>query len=128
MSARGDGRGCVRLRVERPGRHLGRDRRGSALVWVVWSPDGAGQGAQLRAPTPCRERRHAGGAVQRANLGAASKFNPPGMGQGRVYVGTREGKVYGFGAPVNQPLVGIPVNLGTVNLGKSSSGAGGLHR
>src|SRR5262249_33597753 len=48
--------------------------------------------------------------------------NPPGIGDGRVYVGTRDGNVYGFGAPVDQPLGSTPVNLGTVQLGNSTTG------
>src|SRR5262249_23760646 len=93
---------------------------GSAMVWVVWSPDGTGVGGQLRAYDAGPE----GGTVNmrfRAPIGVASKFNPPGIGQGIVYVGTRDGKVYGFGSPVNQPLATMPVNLGTVNVGSSSS-------
>ena len=94
---------------------------GTALVWVVWMPDGSGQNAQLRAydavPT--------GGNLSlrwSTPIGTASKFNPPGVGNGRVYVGTRDGNVYGFGAPVDQPLMTTPLNLGTVDLGKSNSG------
>ena len=45
-----------------------------------------------------------------------------------MYVGTREGKVYGFGAPVDQPLSSTPVNLGTVDPGQQREWAGGLHR
>ena len=94
---------------------------GSALVWTVWMPDGSGQGAQLRAydvlpvdgTLPLRFT---------ANVGTGTKFNPPGIGDGRVYVGTRDGKVFGFGAPVDQPLSASPVNVGTVNLGGSTSG------
>ncbi|HEY1908697.1 MAG TPA: choice-of-anchor D domain-containing protein [Myxococcaceae bacterium] len=94
---------------------------GSALVWTVWMPDGSGQGAQLRAydvlpingTLPLRFT---------ANVGTGTKFNPPGIGDGRVYVGTRDGNVYAFGAPVDQPLTASPVNLGTVDLGNSTSG------
>ena len=94
---------------------------GSALVWVVWMPDGSGQGAQLRA----YDALPSGGTLPlrfTANVGTGTKFNPPGIGDGRVYVGTREGKVYGFGAPVDQPLASSPVDLGTVTLGNSVGG------
>jgi len=93
---------------------------GSAMVWVVWSPDGTGVGGQLRG----YDAVPVGGTLPlrfSAPIGVASKFNPPGIGQGVVYVGTRDGHVYAFGAPVNQPLATMPVNLGTVNLGSSSS-------
>jgi iron transport multicopper oxidase len=94
---------------------------GTALVWVVWMPDGTGQNAQLRA----YDAVPSGGALSlrwSTPIGTASKFNPPGIGNGRVYVGTREGKVYGFGAPVDQPLTSKPVDLGKVQVGNSSSG------
>ena len=94
---------------------------GTALVWVVWMPDGSGQNAQLRA----YDAVPSGGALSlrwSTPIGTASKFNPPGIGNGRVYVGTRDGNVYGFGAPVDQPLTTNPLNLGTVDVGKSASG------
>jgi iron transport multicopper oxidase len=94
---------------------------GTALVWVVWMPNGSGQNAQLRA----YDAVPSGGALSlrwSTPIGTASKFNPPGIGAGRVYVGTRDGNVYGFGAPVDQPLTTTPLNLGTVDVGKSASG------
>ncbi len=72
---------------------------GTALVWIVWSPDGSGNGAQLRAYDPIP----VGGApVLRysAPVGQASKFASPGVGDGRLYVGTRDGLVRAFGAPM----------------------------
>ena len=94
---------------------------GSALVWVVWMPDGSGQNAQLRA----YDAVPSGGTLPlrfSTPIGTGSKFNAPGIGDGRVYVGTRDGNVYGFGAPVDQPLASSPVNMGTVDLGNSASG------
>ena len=73
---------------------------GSALVWTVFMTDGSGAGAALRA----YDAVPSGGApVLRysAPVGIASKFNPPGIGFGRVYVGARDGHVLGFGpAPI----------------------------
>lgn len=69
---------------------------GSALVWTVFMPDGSGANAVLRA----YDAVPSGGApVLRysAPVGTASKFNPPGIGFGRVYVGARDGHVLGFG-------------------------------
>ncbi|RPH65739.1 MAG: choice-of-anchor D domain-containing protein [Myxococcaceae bacterium] len=94
---------------------------GTALVWMVWMPDGSGQNAQLRAYDAVPDQGTLSLRFSFA-VGTASKFNPPGIGDGRVYVGTREGKVFGFGAPVDQPLGSTPVNLGTVDVGSSTSG------
>lgn len=76
---------------------------GSALMWTVWSPSGAGAGAQLRAYNPVPVN----GSLQlvwSAPVGTASKFNPPGVGNNRLYVGSRDGNVLGFGAPTGPPL------------------------
>ncbi|NUR57111.1 MAG: choice-of-anchor D domain-containing protein, partial [Catenulispora sp.] len=80
---------------------------GSAVVWVVatHSPAGAaGTNADLRAynaiPNP-------DGSMQllfSAPIGTAAKFSVPATDNGRVYVGTRDGHVIGFGSPTTAPL------------------------
>jgi Abnormal spindle-like microcephaly-assoc'd, ASPM-SPD-2-Hydin/PQQ-like domain len=92
---------------------------GSALVWIVWSPNGSGSGSQLRAYAPIPS----GGAPQliwSAPVGQSAKFNPPGIGGNRVYVGTRDGHVLGFGAPVSAALSGSPVTFPSTTVGSSS--------
>jgi Abnormal spindle-like microcephaly-assoc'd, ASPM-SPD-2-Hydin len=42
------------------------------------------------------------------------------VGAGRLYVGTREGKVLGFGSPVTPPLTGSATAFPTTTIGKSS--------
>ena len=89
---------------------------GTALVWIVWSPDGTGVGGELRAydalPTgttlPLRLQ---------VPIGRASKFNPPGVGDGRIYVGNRDGHLLGFGNTTPIALAGAPVDFGAVNVG-----------
>jgi iron transport multicopper oxidase len=69
---------------------------GTALVWVVRSPSHSGDGAELRAYDAVPRE----GSLRlrfKASVGQASKFNPPGVSNGRVYVGTRDGHVIGFG-------------------------------
>ncbi len=93
---------------------------GSALVWVVWSATGAGTGAQLRAydPVPVNgvpNLRYS------AAIGTSSKFNAPGVANGRVYVGTRDGNVIAFGSPVQAPLTGSGYAFGSVIQGTSKS-------
>ena len=92
---------------------------GSALVWVVWMPNGSGAGAQLRAYDPMPV---SGQPVLRwsAPVGTASKFATPGVGAGRLYVGTRDGHVLGFGSPVTPPLTGSTLAFGTITLGSTS--------
>ncbi len=94
-------------------------KAGSALVWIVWAPNGTGAGAQLRAYDPVPV---GGKPVLRwsAAIGTSSKFATPGVGAGRLYVGTRDSKVLAFGAPVNAPLTGSTTDFPTTTIGSSS--------
>jgi hypothetical protein len=91
---------------------------GSALVWLIWAPGGSGVGAQLRAYDPIPVN-----GVPRlrwsAPVGTSAKFNPPGVGAGRLYVGTRDGRVLGFGSPVTPPLTGSALAFPTTTVGSS---------
>jgi len=92
---------------------------GSALVWVVWTPNGSGAGAQLRAYDPIPVE---GKPVLRwsAPIGTSAKFATPGVGAGRLYVGTRDGKVLGFGSPVTPLLTGPSTHFPATTLANSS--------
>jgi hypothetical protein len=91
---------------------------GSALVWTVWAPNGGGSGAQLRAYDPIPVEGH---PVLRwsAPVGTSAKFATPGVGEGRLYVGTRDGHVLGFGSPVTPVLTGSTTAFPTTTDGKS---------
>jgi putative transposon-encoded protein len=98
---------------------------GSAVVWVVYTngPEAAaenGRGSQLRAyaamPT--------GGTLPllwSAPIGRASKFDVPTAYDGRVYVGTRTGRLIAFGPSAEDPVEAAPVSLGSVPVGESST-------
>jgi outer membrane protein assembly factor BamB len=76
---------------------------GSALVWALYEADGSGSGGQLRA----YDAVPVSGALNlrfSAAIGTASKFAPPGIAGGRVYVGARDGHVLGFGSPTSSLL------------------------
>ena len=90
-------------------------KSGSALVWIVWAANSSGIGAQLRAYDPIPVD---GQPVLRwsAPIGTASKFAPPGVGAGRIYVGTREGNVLGFGSPVTPLLTGPTTEFPTTTI------------
>ena len=91
---------------------------GSALVWTVWAPNGSGSGAQLRAYDPIPVEGH---PVLRwsAPVGTSAKFAVPGVGEGRIYVGTRDGHVLGFGSPVTPVLTGPTTSFPTTTDGES---------
>jgi iron transport multicopper oxidase len=93
---------------------------GSALVWTVWSADGSGAGAQLRAYDPVP----VDGVLQlvwSAPVGTSSKFNPPGVADNRLYVGTRDGHVLGFGSPVGAPVSTMAPTFPATVVGQTST-------
>ncbi|MEA2428801.1 MAG: hypothetical protein QOF37_2429, partial [Thermoleophilaceae bacterium] len=91
---------------------------GSAVVWIVWAGSG-GAGSHLRAysavPTNGRPV-----LLWSAPVGNSTKFTPPGIAGGRVYVGTRDGRLIGFGSPVDQPLTSSNVAFPDTTTGTSS--------
>ena len=89
---------------------------GSALVWVEFLPGPSGANAQLRAYDAVPQN----GVMKlrySAPIGTAAKFASPATDGGRVYVGTRDGHVIGFGRPATSALTGAPVNFGSVAVG-----------
>ena len=92
---------------------------GSAVVWVVWSPNGEGKGSQLRAYAAKPVSRQ---PVLLASwpIGQSAKFSTPGVGLGRMYVGTRDEHVLAFGSPVTPPLAGTRTEFPLTKVGTSS--------
>ncbi|MGA2164268.1 MAG: choice-of-anchor D domain-containing protein [Solirubrobacteraceae bacterium] len=92
---------------------------GSALVWIVWAPNGGGVGAELRAykPVPVKGQPV---MVWSESIGTSAKFATPGVGGGRLYVGTRDEHVIAFGSPVTPVLSGSRVAFGTTTIGDSA--------
>ncbi len=93
---------------------------GTALVWIIWSANRTGSGGELRAydPVPVNGR-----PVLRyeTSIGTASNYSTPGVGEGRLYVGNREGKVFAYGSPVSPPLSGGALSFPTTTVGKSAT-------
>ncbi len=92
---------------------------GSALVWIIWAANRQGQGGQLRAYDPVPVNGH---PVLRwsASIGNATNYSIPGVGAGRLYVGTRDGDVLAFGSPVTQALGGSGLSFPRTTIGSSS--------
>jgi len=92
---------------------------GSALVWIVWSANRTGSGGQLRAYDPVPV---GGKPVLRfqSSIGTASNYSVPGVGAGKLFVGTREGKVLAFGSPVTPPLTGSALSFPATTIGQTS--------
>jgi hypothetical protein len=96
------------------------------VVWVTYATNPTGAGGELEAydvssaalsgcssPAPCSLS-----PIFSAPIGTAAKFTIPATGGGNVYVGTRDGEVYGFGAPVAAaPVTGAAASFGRVAVG-----------
>lgn len=93
---------------------------GTAMVWIVWSPGPSGNDSELRAYRALPNATGGLDVLYRAPIGTASKFNPPGVGDGRIYVGTRDGHVLGFGSPVTPVLSASPAQFANTIVGASS--------
>ena len=93
---------------------------GSALVWVIWAASRHGDGGQLRVYNPVPS----GGTlnmIKEWSIGTASNYSTTGVGGGRLYVGTRDGKVLAFGFPVSQSLSGSGLSFPTTTIARSST-------
>lgn len=82
---------------------------GSAVLWAVKSATAGSAdglfGAELVAFDPIPASATEFRTIRRIPIRNTTKFTPPGIGpNGRVYVGTYDGHVLGFGAPV-KPLL-----------------------
>ena len=91
---------------------------GTALVWTVATTGAFGNG-ELRAYDAVPDE--AGVVHQRYadSFGAATKFFSPGVGDGRLYVGTRDGRVIAYGAPATSPVTVAATDFGTVVVGNT---------
>jgi hypothetical protein len=93
---------------------------GSATMWTVWAPNGGGQGGQLRAydAVPKNGRLN----LRRSfPVGQSTKFSMPGVGNGRLYVGARNGHVLAFGAPVEASVQGTGATFPLTTVGETST-------
>jgi iron transport multicopper oxidase len=93
---------------------------GSALVWLIWSADNTGVGAELRA----YDAVPVSGTLPlrfRASIGQAARYTPPGVGDGKIYVATQDGHVRGYGAPVDPVITAPAVDFGALTVGQTAT-------
>ncbi|WP_252845618.1 choice-of-anchor D domain-containing protein [Actinoallomurus purpureus] len=89
----------------------------SAVVWAVWADGPKGGNAQLRAYSALPDGQGRLRLLWSTPIGTAVKFTVPATDGGRVFVGTRDGKVIGFGRPAASVLTGSPVDFGGTDVG-----------
>ena len=93
---------------------------GSAIVWAVCSDGSNGANGQLRAydALPVNGRLN---LRYSAPIGIATKFVTPATDGGRVFVGTRDGHLIGFGRPTTAALTSSPTDFGSVAVGSTAN-------
>nr|WP_141726301.1 choice-of-anchor D domain-containing protein [Actinacidiphila rubida] len=94
----------------------------TGLIWVVSANDASGAGGTLRAYSPVPDGDGLLQLLWSAPVGTATKFSTPTADKGVVYVGTRDGVLYGFGSPATTALTAAPVDFGQVAVGASGTG------
>ena len=93
---------------------------GSAVVWITKADGPTGVNGQLCAYNAVPVN----GTMQRLRcfpVGTAAKFTVPGSGGGRVYVGTRDGRLIGIGAPATSMLSFADATFADVSVGDTST-------
>jgi hypothetical protein len=96
-------------------------RTESAVVWAVWGDGPKGGNAQLRAYSALPDAQGRLKLLWSAPIGTAVKFAVPATDGGRVFVGTRDGRVIGFGRPATSLLTGSPVDFGGTDVGTTGT-------
>src|SRR4051794_3307457 len=93
----------------------------SALVWMTSASNASGADGTLRAYSPTPDGNGRLQLLWSAPIGTATKFSTPTAERGKVYVGTRDGVLYGFGSPARTALTAASLDFGQVGLGGSSA-------
>jgi len=91
---------------------------GSAIVWGTWCPTGSCIDSELRAYAAVPSDGHLR-LLWRSWIGVANKFTAPGVGDGRVYVGTRDGHIISYGAA--PALAGSDMSFDPTLVGESAT-------
>ena len=89
---------------------------GTAILWLTQCPPTSCEGAKLRAYDAVPSEA----ALQllwEAPIGTASKFSRPDAAGGHIYLGNREGHIFGYSAPMLTP------STTSLDLGAASTGA-----
>src|SRR6266511_2458951 len=94
---------------------------GTAVVWVVNVDGPTGSNGQLCAYNAI-PANNVLTLLRCFPIGAAVKFSTPASSNGRVYVGTRDGQVFGFGQPTAAPLTAPQLSFGSIPVGSTGTG------
>jgi outer membrane protein assembly factor BamB len=98
----------------------------SAVVWLVdvanTNQSASGTDANLQAYSSTPNGQGYLTLLNQWPIRTEAKFTTPATYDGRVYVGTRDGNVFSFGAPTGAPLMAAPLNFGENPVGTPVQG------
>lgn len=93
---------------------------GTGVVWVVNATGSYGSGtlqAYAAVPDPSGTMT----PLYEDTFGPAVKFAPPGVGAGRLYVGSADGHLFAYGSPVNSGVTVPATQFGLVPVGTTTT-------
>ncbi|HEV7965247.1 MAG TPA: PQQ-binding-like beta-propeller repeat protein, partial [Actinoplanes sp.] len=93
---------------------------GSAVVWANNVDGPSGANGRLCAYNAVPANSHLN-LLRCFPIGTATKFSTPASSNGRVYTGTRDGVVYGFGQPTTAALQTTQTGFGDVMVSQTST-------
>ncbi|KAK6582207.1 hypothetical protein PZA11_004615 [Diplocarpon coronariae] len=92
---------------------------GQAGTGLVWTSDVRGDNLRIYNAVPQNGLLT---MTNSFNVDGITKFTRPVFGDGRVYLGTTKGTLYGFGSPVNLPInCTSPVQFGSASLNNATA-------
>ncbi|OWP05583.1 hypothetical protein B2J93_459 [Marssonina coronariae] len=92
---------------------------GQAGTGLVWTSDVRGDNLRIYNAVPQNGLLT---MINSFNVDGITKFTRPVFGDGRVYLGTTKGTLYGFGSPVNLPInCTSPVQFGSASLNNATA-------
>ena len=94
----------------------------TAVLWMVSATNASGTGGTLRAYRPMPDGQGLLPLLWSAPIGTATKFSTPTANAGKVYVGTRDGFLYGFGSPARTDVTASTLDFGSVAAGSTAHG------
>jgi len=98
----------------------------SALVWLTFTTGPYGSGSLRAYDATPDASGHLSLRFEDA-YGTQAKFSRPAVGAGRLYVGTADGYVLGYGSPPKSPLFARAVDFGSVIIASTETSAVVVH-
>lgn len=92
-----------------------------AAVWVVTVSGSTGSSAMLRAFPAVPPAGGNWRPVASFPLGTAAKFVQPATDAGKIFVGTRDGRVLAFGRPTSEAITAPQTDFGLIPVGSQST-------